>query len=344
METMNAVVVEGVGKISYKKLEAPKCGESDVIVEMERSGVCSTDVVRAMRTGFYKYPIVPGHEFSGTVVAKGRGVTNVEAGDRVTAYPLIPCKKCVPCLKRRYNLCDNYDYLGSRCNGGYSELVRCPAENVVKVPNGVSFEEAAMTEPASVALHAVRTAGKAETAVIMGLGPLGILVAQWAKSYGVKTVIGIDRNDNRLELAKSLGVDSIIDTRESEASYAVSQITQGAGADVVFECSGSDDLQIQAFLSAAKGGKIVLVGNPARNLVLEPPIYSLILRRELSLSGSWNSLSSENEWSEALNAMKEKRINTVPLITHTYHLSEAPQIIFDMHFRRFLFSKVQFYR
>ncbi|MBI2578455.1 MAG: galactitol-1-phosphate 5-dehydrogenase [Candidatus Aenigmarchaeota archaeon] len=343
METMYAAVLEGLGNWNYKKVPIPECGDNEIIVQTKRSGICSTDVVRSMRTGFYFYPVIPGHEFCGAVAEKGMNVQNVEIDDRVAVYPIIPCKKCHQCIKGKYNLCDKYDYLGSRSDGGYAEFVKCPAENAVKIPRGVSFEEAVMTEPAAVTLHAHRITGNSETVAVMGLGPIGIMTAQWARTLGAKKIICVDRNDHRFKIAKTLGLDHLVDTRDAEASTAINEATDGSGADTVFECSGSDELQTQSVLSAAKGGKVVFLGNPMKNFILDQSAFSRILRREISITGSWNSLTSANEWDESLNAIKEKKINPLPVITHGFHLSEAKQVIEDMHFKRFEFSKVSFY-
>lgn len=343
METMNAAVLEGLGRWEYKKVQMPGCGENDVIVQTRISGICSTDVVRSMKTGFYHYPIIPGHEFCGVVAEKGKNVTGIEIDDAVAVYPLIPCKKCMPCMKGMFNLCDNYDFLGSRRDGGHAEYVLCPAETLVKIPDGVSFEAASMTEPSAVTLHANRIAGNADTVAVMGLGPIGLMTAHWAKAIGAKKVIGVDRNKHRLIAGKSIGIDELVDTRETEAYKAVNELTDNAGAQVVFECSGSDELQTQGILSAAKGGKVVILGNPLKNFVLDANAYSRILRRELAIMGSWSSMTQNNEWHESLQAIKEKKIDPTHVITHGFHISESRQVIEDMHFKRFEFSKVNFY-
>lgn len=346
METMQAAVLESLGNLNYRRMPFPDCGDNEVIIQTKNSGVCSTDLIRSMRTGFYKYPIIPGHEFCGVVVQKGRGVRTFDIDDRVAVYPLLPCKGCRPCTQGKYNLCDNYDYLGSRKHGGYAEYVCCPEENLIRIGKGLSFEEAAMIEPVSVALHAVKLAeaGDAETAVIMGLGPIGLMTAQWARAHGVSKVIGVDRNEHRFRIAKEIGIDHVVDTREAEASQAVKDLTDGEGSELIFECSGSDDLQIQSIFAASKAGKIIILGNPLKNLALGADAYSRILRGEITIKGSWNSvLFPKSEWQEALDAMQSRKIDTVPVITHGFHLSEAPQVFQDMHYKRFEFSKVQFY-
>lgn len=342
MSSMDAVVVENVGNIECKKIPFPECGDDDVILLTERSGICSTDVVRSMKTGFYHYPIVPGHEFCGVVVKKGRNVSSVEIEDRVAVYPLIPCKICRPCTMGDFNLCEKYDFLGSRSNGGHAEYVKCPAENLVKVPDNISFDEASMTEPSSVGLHANKVSGRGENIMIMGLGPIGFFTAQWAKIFGSQHVIGVDRHDQRFKIARKAGIHEFIDSRDQEISQAVKDMTGGYGADIIFECSGSAELQKEAIMSCAKRGKVVLLGNPTNDLVLNKDIYSMILRRELSIIGSWSSLISTKEWNQSLEHMSQKKINAGAVITHNFHISEAKNVIEDMHHKRFEFSKVVF--
>lgn len=344
---MEAAVLENLGVWNYKKMPMPECGDNEVVIQTKRSGICSTDVLRSMKTGFYKYPIIPGHEFCGIVVEKGKNVSTFDIDDHVAVYPLIPCKKCRPCLKDRFNLCDSYNFLGSRTHGGYAEFVLCPEENLVRIQKGISSEQAAMTEPASVALHGIKVAGfdkDCETAVIMGLGPIGLMTIQWLKFLGVKNVVGVDRHEHRFRIAKEIGMNQAIDTRDSEASTAINELTNKDGADIIFECSGSDELQTQSILSAAKGGKIIILGNPVKNLALDKEAYSRILRRELTIIGSWSSMiGQKNEWEESLRAIKDGNIDPLPIITHGFHLSEAKKIMEDMHFKRFEFSKVHFY-
>ena len=208
---------------------------------------------------------------------------------------------------------------------------------------GVSFEEASLTEPLAVTLHAAKTAGKGTTVAVMGLGPIGLLVTQWAKLMGATTVIGVDRNQHRFDIAKQMGIADCIDTREKEAPQAIRELTDDAGADIVFECSGSEELQQQGILSAAKRGKIVVLGNPTKSLFIDQQLYARIVRNEITLTGSWSSLIHNGEWAEALDAIKRKDIQALPVITHGFHLSETSHVIADMFYKRFEFSKVNLY-
>lgn len=342
MDTMKAVAVEAVGKIRVVDMEMPKCGEKDIILGTKRCGICSTDFVRSQKTGFYHYPIVPGHEFCGVVVEKGSKAHNVEIGERVVVYPLIPCKACMYCKLGNYNLCDNYNFLGSRTHGGYAEFVKCPAENLVKLPDEVSFDEGAMIEPASVALHANKIAGRGNIVVVLGLGPIGQMALQWAKIFGAEMVVGIDRHDNRIKIAKQLGIDHVIDTRNVTPTEVLDELTRGAGADVVFECSGSDELQKLGIRCTAKRGKMIVVGNPVNDLLAEKDLFSRIVRREILITGSWSSLTANKEWEESVRYIKDKKIHVAPVISHKVQLDDGERILDDMFNKRFEFCKVVF--
>lgn len=346
MKMMKAAVLESVQDWQYKEIAMPKCGKDDLVIKTKVSGICVTDVLRSMKTGFYHYPIIPGHEFCGVVSEIGSDVSSLKTGDRVAVYPLIPCKKCNSCLNKNYNLCNNYNFLGSRTNGGHAEYVLLPAENAVLIPENVSFEQASLTEPLTVGLHAYKTAGtplNVNTVVIMGIGPIGLMIALWARVFGAKTIIGFARNEHRLSIGCDIGMDHVIDTRLKEPKDFMSEFTQGEGAELIFECSGSNELQPQAIQSASRNGKVVIVGNPNHSLKIDKDVYSTMLRKELKILSSWSSLiSPENEWAESLKFINDGKINPAKIITHEFSLAEVKDVIERMYFKKFDFSKVVF--
>ncbi|MBF0106966.1 MAG: galactitol-1-phosphate 5-dehydrogenase [Deltaproteobacteria bacterium] len=346
MKKMKAAVLESVQNWKFKDVDCPECGPHDFLLQTKASGICVTDVLRSMKTGFYHYPIIPGHEFCGVVSEIGSQVTTLKRGDRAAVYPLIPCKACPPCLGENYNLCQNYNFLGSRTHGGHAEYVLCPADNAVLIPENVTFEQAVLTEPMSVGLHAVKKAQIGHdtgTVVIMGIGPIGQMIAMWAKIFGAKKIIGFARNEYRLEIAKRLGMDDVMDTRLKEPVNYINDITLGAGADIVFECSGSNELQPQAIQIASRKGKVVILGNPNHSLKLNKEVYDNMLRREITIMSSWSSLiAPENEWAESLKYVAQGRIDPAQIITHSYHLSEVAGVMERMYFKKFDFFKVVF--
>ena len=153
---MKAHVLYGVNDIRYEDVEKPSPGKDEVLVRVEAVGVCGSDIPRIYETGAHRHPLIPGHEFAGTVCEVGENAETTQLGKRVGIFPLIPCGECSPCKNKQYEMCRNYNYLGSRCDGGFAEYVRVPMWNLIELSDNVSFEDAAMLEPTSVAAHAIR--------------------------------------------------------------------------------------------------------------------------------------------------------------------------------------------
>jgi len=343
---MKAGVVTGVGRWEYLDIPVPELTLGKVLVRTKQAGICSTDVLRSYETGFYHYPIVPGHEFCGIVEAIAEDVSAVKVGDRVAVYPLIACGACYACSVSKPNLCDTYDFLGSRSHGGYAELVLCPEFNLVKIPDAVPFNKAAMTEPTAVALHGHRVAGtnsEIESVAIMGLGPIGLMVAQWAKVLGVKQVIGVDRNEGRLQACSNMGADLVLNSQKVNLIEEIQRITKGLGTSLVFECSGAEVLQQLSIMACRKGGQIVILGNPLGDYKLQSAHYSAILRREITIKGSWSSqISPHNEWREALEYMSTGKIDPTPLLSHQFKIADVATVMHDLYNRSYPYSRVTF--
>ena len=186
-ECMDALVLHDVGDARFESISKPEVSDGEVLVRVGFCGVCGSDIPRVFVKGTYSFPTVCGHEFAGTVEACGPGVDDLETGAAVAVFPLLWCGRCPACEQGKYVQCFDYDYLGSRSNGGFAEYVVAPRRNLLRVPEGVSLDEAAMTEPASVALHALRRGGgtrPGESVAVFGAGPIGVMVAQWARAMG----------------------------------------------------------------------------------------------------------------------------------------------------------------
>ena len=156
---MRAYELHGVNDLRREDIEKPEIPSGWVLVQVKASGICSSDIPRIFTNGTYHFPTIPGHEFSGVVAAYGEGVPEERVGKRVGIFPLIPCRTCPQCRQKKYEMCEHYDYLGSRRDGGFAEYVAVPDWNLMELPENVSFREAAMLEPLSVALHAVKRSG-----------------------------------------------------------------------------------------------------------------------------------------------------------------------------------------
>jgi len=321
---MQANVLHAIGDLRHESVSNPEPGSGEVLLRVGACGVCGSDIPRIFEKGAYSFPLIPGHEFSGTVEAVASDVDSAWVGKRVVAFPLIPCQGCPPCDIGAYAQCENYDYLGSRSDGAFAEYVRAPVSNVVEVPESVSQEEAAMTEPAAVALHALRRGNfeQGDRVLIVGAGPIGILLAQWARAGGAGQVLLADIDVEKLRFAKKLGFSHGFDATQGGVS-AWAQKKTGDGADLVIEASGSAAACGEALQAARPFGTVVLLGNPAGAMVLEQHAYWAILRKELTVVGSWNSSFSplpKNEWKQTLEALASGRLDVAPLITHRTNL------------------------
>ena len=188
---MKAYVLHGPDDIRYEEVEVPKVAVGEVLVKVKATGVCGSDIPRIYQTGAHKHPLIPGHEFAGVVEEVGDEADIKWLNKKVGVFPLIPCKECSSCQNETYEMCSHYNYLGSRCNGGFAEYVAVPVWNLLELPEQFDLRQAAMLEPASVALHAIRRLELKEesTVALLGLGPIGTIMAQWLSYYRVKKVM-----------------------------------------------------------------------------------------------------------------------------------------------------------
>ena len=310
---MRAYELHGVNDLRREDIEKPEIPSGWVLVQVKASGICSSDIPRIFTNGTYHFPTIPGHEFSGVVAAYGEGVPEERVGKRVGIFPLIPCRTCPQCRQKKYEMCEHYDYLGSRRDGGFAEYVAVPDWNLMELPENVSFREAAMLEPLSVALHAVKRSGvkPGDTAAVIGTGMIGFAAAAWAKALGAETVFVIGRGEAKRAIAEQIpGI-----------SYVMEEESKAIQADVVVEAVGTPQAVSSAVLLARPGGSIVLMGNPSGDLAMEKNVYWRILRKQLNLMGTWNSSYEKDEacdWTEVLDALSKKKIPAQALITHCF--------------------------
>lgn len=290
---MKAWVLHGVGDFVLETLRQPRVGAGEALIRVRAAGVCGSDVQRVFHTGAHVHPLVIGHEFSGTVAEVGAEGDAGWLGRRVGIYPLIPCGKCPYCLGGQYELCRDYSYLGSRRDGGFAEYAAVPVRNLVELPEGVGFEEAAMLEPMAVAVHAMRRVmpHKEGTVAVCGLGTIGMLLMMFLREAGVERVLVIGNKDFQKERAVCAGVpgDCCFDSRRGSAARWVMDRTGGMGADVFFECVGRNETLAEAVEGTAPGGRICLVGNPRSSMELDRDVYWKLLRNQLTVTGTWNS-------------------------------------------------------
>uniref|UniRef100_UPI004055EE8B galactitol-1-phosphate 5-dehydrogenase n=1 Tax=Agathobacter sp. TaxID=2021311 RepID=UPI004055EE8B len=329
---MKAWVLHNINKLKYEEIQTPAPKENEVLVAVKAAGICGSDIPRAYRDGAHQMPLVLGHEFSGEVVQIGENVEERWLHKRVGVFPLIPCRECIACKQEKYEMCRNYNYLGSRCNGAFAEYVTVPAANLIELPENVSYEEAAMLEPMAVAVHAMRQANVAETDTIAvyGLGTIGMLLVMFLLEKGIQNILVIGNKEFQKEMAVKLGIkeSNFCNSRTEDVAKWIFMRTNGKGADVFFECVGKNEVYAQAVELTAPAGTVCLVGNPQSDMELEKKTYWKILRNQLTLIGTWNSSftgKKEDDWHYVLQLLAEKRIHPAAFISHGFSMKELEQ-------------------
>lgn len=323
---MKAANLHGIDDLRYEDIENAVCEEDEVLVELKSCGICGSDIPRVFTKGTYHFPTIIGHEFSGLVVEDKSGEFS---GKRVAIFPLLPCFKCESCRVENYAACSDYDYYGSRRDGGMAECIAIKRWNLVELPDNISYDEGAMCEPISVARHAVMKLDvqKGDNILISGAGPIGIICGQWAKSFGAENIYYFDIDQRKIDFSKQMGFN---------------EYTEGVKIDKVIEGTGHS-AALESCLKAVKAaGSVVLMGNPQGEIVMSQNTYWYILRKELTLLGTWNSSYGElkNDWKESVKALSAGKLNVKPLITHKYPLSECNTAFNMMKDRTEFYNKV----
>lgn len=269
-------------------------------------------------------PVILGHEFSGDVVEVGTGVTNVAIGDRVAPDACQVCWECPRCRERRYSLCEKLAFTGLMTDGAFAEYVNVPAYTIYKIPDDMSYEAAALIEPLAVGMHAVRRAPlvQGDTAVIMGAGTIGLATLMCAKAAGASKVYTVEVAKARKEYALKAGATAVLDPTEGDVVARVKALTNG-GADVVFECVGSDKTAPVALELARSAGKVVIVGIFEKASVLN---FNALSFTEREVVGS---LAYYGEFAPAIQLMADGRINVEPLITGKISLDDIVEKGFE---------------
>lgn len=255
-------VMTAPGQIEFRQIPVPKPDADQVLVKIRRIGICGSDMhVYHGLHPFTKYPVTQGHEVSGEIVDVGSNVKDRSIGQKVTIEPQVTCGVCHPCRHGKYNLCEELKVMGFQTTGTASEYFAVDAAKTTPLPDDMTFEQGAMLEPLSVAVHAVRRYQDIENAdvIVIGCGPIGLLIIQTAKALGARSVLASDISDYRLNIAKNTGADFIVNSKKQDFGEAVKDAFGPDKADVIYDCAGNNTTMGQAIKYARKGSVIVLV-------------------------------------------------------------------------------------
>ncbi len=325
---MKGLAFYGIRDLRYEDVADPKIEKpTDTIVRVRAVGICGSDLSRYKKLGPYVPGTVWGHEFSGEVVEIGSAVTKVRVGDRVVGCPSLPCFTCQHCLSGKYYQCDNIPVIGAFQGGAYAEYIKMPAINLVKMPDVMTYEEGALVEPSTVVLHALYMSNiqMGDEVAVMGCGTIGLLAIQWARLFGAKTIYALDIDDKKLEAAKQIGVDVMINTMGKDVYEEIQKYTEGV--HVALEAAGNPIAVAQVLGLPRKGGTVVHIGVPYGDISTPRFYFERIIRCHLTVKGSFNCISAPfpgREWTNAVEYFGKKLINVEPLITHKLPLYEGP--------------------
>jgi len=332
---MKSLLLTAYNHLEVTDMPVPAVGAGDVLVRVEACGICGSDVHGLDgSTGRRIPPIVMGHEAAGTVEAVGSGVTRFAKGDRVTFDSTVYCGACPYCKAGQINLCDNREVIGVsegnyRRHGAFAEYVVIPDRIMYPLPADFPFEEAAMLEAVSVAMHGVKvtpiTGG--ETALVIGAGMIGLLTLQAVKAAGCARVFISDVDETRLKLARQVGADEVLHSSGAELLAEIKRLTNGRGVDVVLEAVGLNQTVGSAIDCVRKAGTVTLIGNVSPEVTL--PLQKVVVK-QIKLQGS---CASSGEYPEAIELIAAGKIKVKPLITAVASLEEGPRWFDRLHSR-----------
>ena len=312
--------ITGPGAIRYTKIPVPEVGFGQVLIRIKRIGICGSDIhVYHGKHPYVIYPVSQGHEVSGEVAEVGKGVSGLSVGAKVTIEPQVYCGRCYPCTHGKYNLCEELRVMGFQTMGAGSEYFLAEASKVVVLPEGMSLDEGAMIEPLAVAVHACKRSGdiKGKNVVVLGAGPIGILLCQTLKAFGAARVMITDISDYRLQLARRCGADHVCNTAKDDFGQAVIEHFGADKADIIYDCAGNDITMGQAIENARKGSVIMLIAVFAGMSNVD---LAKLNDSELDLMTSM--MYRHDDYLDAIKIVKEGHVNLDPLISKHFPFTD----------------------
>lgn len=323
---MKAIRLSSPWDVSCVELPIPKPKEGEALIRVKAVGICGSDIGAYRGTNsLVSYPRVLGHEIAGEIVTIPENEKGLKAGDRVVVDPYLYCGTCYPCSIGRTNCCTHLNVLGVHVDGGMAEYFCHPASMLIKIPDGMSYTQAALAEPLTISLHGIhRGALKPdEFCAIIGAGPIGLVAGMIAQEYGAHAIL-IDLVQERLDFAKKLGIEHVINASSENSHQRIQEITDGTMAQLVMECSGANASVRNTLDYVSHAGRITLTGWPKKETSLPT---DLITKKEIDIRGA---RTSAGEFEEALQLILSKRVDMLKILTKTVILEEVPQIIADI--------------
>lgn len=324
---MRAVKFPEPWKVECIDIPEPVAKEGEALIKVRSAGICGSDIGAFRGTNpLVSYPRVIGHEVAGEILSipedNPRGL---KVGDHVIVDPYLYCGECYPCSIGRTNCCTSLHVLGVHVEGGMCETFAHPADMLWKLPDDMPWDIAPMAEPLTIALHGIHRGGlkAGEHVAIIGAGPIGLLAAMSAIAYGAEPIL-IDLVDERLEMAKELGVKYVINSGKEDLVAKVAEYTDGRMAELVMECSGANPAVRSTLDIVANAGRITLTGWPKK----ETPLPTdAITRKEVDIRGA---RTSAREFEEAIELIHSGKVNVRALLTKVVSIQDAPAVIMDI--------------
>ncbi len=322
---MKALVLEDVRDLHLRDVPQPEVGPQDVLIKVKACGICGSDVHGYDgSTGRRIPPLIMGHEAAGVVETVGASVQSFRPGDRVTFDSTIFCGECAFCARGEVNLCDSRQVLGVSCgdyrrNGAFAEYVAVPAHIVYPLPDAFDYENAALIEAVSIAVHAAKITEikRGSSAVVIGAGMIGLLAVQAFRVFGCTEVVAVDLEESKLKVARELGADETFLATDPDLQGKLKASTGGQGFDIAVEAVGAQQPILTAIGSVRRGGTVTIIGNLAPSV--EIPLQ-IVVTRQLRLQGS---CASAGEYPECIELMRTGAIQVRPLISAIAPLSDG---------------------
>lgn len=323
---MKAIELLNPWDVSCVELPMPEPKDEEALIKVKAVGICGSDIGAFRGTNsLVSYPRILGHEIAGEIVSIPSNAKGLKVGDRVVVDPYLYCGHCYPCSIGRTNCCVNLHVLGVHVDGGMAEYFCHPASMLVKIPDGMSYTQAALAEPLTISLHGIHRGGlkAGEFCTIIGAGPIGLVAGMIAQEYGAHAIL-IDLVQGRLDFAKKLGIEYVVNANEENPSQRISEITNGTMSQLVMECSGANVSVRNTLDFVSHAGRITLTGWPKKETSLPTDV---ITKKEIDIRGA---RTSAKEFDEAIQLIHSKRVDMLKILTKTVNLQEVPNIIADI--------------